>query len=244
MTFYKSDCLEQMKKLASKSIDLIYWNPPFGTTRQKWDEKLNWTDIFTECFRILKNDGNLIIHCSIPFNYELIRKAPCPPTYSWYWDKGSPTLPLIVNYQPLRRVEEILVWKMKKTKYFPQRIGSEERLSGGGYTTNYANNAKKIETRVVKGYCQTHLITMKRKINGFSTRPDEMIELFIKSYTNKGDTVLDPTCYKGLTGKICKKMERKWIGIDKYFEPEKGIVDSESETESETETVPENTIEY
>ena len=58
---------------------------------------------------------------------------------------------------------------------------------------------------------------MNAVVDGFSTRPRELIELMIRSYTKEGDTVLDPTCYRGITGKICKEMKRKWIGIDKYF---------------------------
>lgn len=222
-TFHKADCLTHMRTMEPKSIDLIYWNPPFGTTRQPWDEALDWPSLFAECFRILKDDGNLVIHCSVPFNYTLIRSAPRPPTYSWYWDKGQPTLPLIVNHQPIRRVEEVLVWRMKRTKYFPQRIGDEEYVRGGGYTTAYANNAKKIEQKTVRGKCQTHLITMKRAIDGFSTRSEEMVELFINAYTREGDTILDPTCYKGLTGRVARRMGRNWIGIDKYFEPDQQI---------------------
>ena len=71
--------------------------------------------------------------------------------------------------------------------------------------------------QTVKGYYQRHLITMKSVVDGFSTRPKELIELLISSYTKEGDTILDPTCYRGITGRISKAMGRRWIGIDKYF---------------------------
>jgi DNA modification methylase len=58
---------------------------------------------------------------------------------------------------------------------------------------------------------------MKRMIDGFSTRPVEMIELMINSYTEEGDTILDAFCYRGLSGMVAKRMNRKWIGIDKHF---------------------------
>lgn len=218
-TFYKGDCLEQMKKLDSNIINLIYWNPPYGTTTQKWDEKLDWVNIFKECFRILKNDGMLIIHCSVPFNYTLIKACPINPLYTWYWDKVGTTLPMIANKQPLRHIEEILVWKKKKTTYYPQRIGTEKRIIQTNGISDYYKNGISESKKEVIGKYQTHLITMKRKIDEFSTRPDELIKLFIDSYTKEGDTILDPTCYKGLTGKISKEMNRKWIGIDKYFFP-------------------------
>ena len=75
------------------------------------------------------------------------------------------------------------------------------------------------------GRYQTHLIQMPRKIRGFATRPDALVELFIKSYTDEGDTVLDPTCYQGLSGVIAKRLGRRWIGIDKNFFP-KLLMDS------------------
>ena len=218
-TFYKGDCLENMKRLPDKSVNFIYWNPPFGTTYQTWDECLPWEALFKECFRILKPEGTLAIHCSVPFNYTLIRAAPRMPTYSWYWDKLNPTTPLLAKTQPLRQVEEILVWKNKKTTYYPQRVGTVERTftSSGATDYVYRNTIVPQSPQTVKGYYQRHIIHMKSSVDGFSTRPEELIELMLRSYTKEGDTVLDPTCYKGITGRISKKMNRKWIGIDKYF---------------------------
>jgi DNA modification methylase len=210
--------------IPDKSISFIYFNPPFGTTKQDWDEKLNWKLLFKEFFRVLKDDGVIAIHCSVPFNYVLIRESPIPPNYSWYWKKESITCPLIAKHQPLRNTEEILVWTNKKTKYFPQRVGTEIRQQGGNYEKQkysyYGNGSKQPKQQVIGKY-QTHHIDMPRLIDGYSTRPVEMVELMIKSYTQEGDTILDPTCYKGLTGTVAKRMNRKWIGIDKYFYPTK-----------------------
>jgi DNA modification methylase len=198
-------------------VNLIYVNPPFGTTNNFWDEAQDWPSIFKECFRILTNDGMLVIHCSIPFNYELIRAAPKPPSYSWYWKKDSPTCPLIANHQPLRIVEEILVWKNKKNTYYRQQEGTEARKSTYITKPDYFGETTKKSATMIVGKTRSHFLDMKRHINGFSTRPDEMVDLFIKSYTKPGDTVLDMFCYKGLSSKFCE--DRKWIGIDKYFYP-------------------------
>ena len=218
-TFYKGDCLEWMQRLPDKSINFIYWNPPFGTTRQKWDEELPWEKIFEQCFRILKNDGMLAIHCSVPFNYTLIKAAPKPPLYSWYWDKQNQTTPLLAKTQPLRQVEEILVWKNKKNTYYPQRVGNEVRTFTSDGATDYVQRATLTPQpqQTVIGYYQRHLITMKTVVDGYSTRPEALIELMLRSYSKEGDSVLDPTCYKGITVRICKRMGRKWTGIDKYF---------------------------
>lgn len=224
-TVYIGDNLSIIKsQLKDESVDLIYLNPPFGTTQQSWDERLNWPKLFEEFFRILKPDGVIAIHCSVPFNYLLIREAPKPPTYSWYWLKDNVTNPLLAKHQPLRNTEEILIWTNRRNRYYPQRNGTEKRIVKGGYkkTTNsyYGTSGETVKKEVV-GRLQTHHIEMPRLINGFSTRPSELIELIINSYTQPGDTILDPTCYKGFCGAIAKNMGRKYIGIDKHFMPEK-----------------------
>ena len=220
-TFYRGDIVEQLQRLPTKSIDFIYFNPPFGITAQPWDAKLPWAEVFAECFRVLKTPGTLAIHCSVPFNYTLIRAAPRAPNYSWYWNKRQPTTPLLAKKQPLRCVEEVLVWTQGQ-KYYPQRVGSELRIVKSSAATEYVNAATLTpqDAKEVIGRYQTHYIEMPRKLRGFATRPDEIVELFIKSYTTVGDVVLDPTCYKGLSGRIAVNLNRKWIGIDKNFYPE------------------------
>lgn len=224
-TVYIGDNLTILSsQLKDESIDFIYFNPPFGTTNQSWDERLDWRKLFQQFFRILKPDGILAIHCSVPFNYLLIREAPKPPTYSWYWLKDNVTNPLLANYQPLRNTEEILVWTNRRNRYYPQRNGTEKRIVKGNYkatANSYYKDSYETEAKEVIGKLQTHIIQMPRMIDGFSTRPKELIELMINSYTKPGDTILDPTCYKGLCGVIAKNMGRRYIGIDKYFMPEK-----------------------
>lgn len=216
-TFYRGDIKNILPKLESSSVNLIYIDPPFGTTKQPWDEKLDWSWIFNQFFRILKDDGTIVIHCSIPFNYQLIREAPKPPSYSWYWNKRQTTCPLIANQQPLRCMEEVLVWKKKKTTYYRQQIGNEPRVSATMELTSYYGDAEPRKKTVLYGKTRSHYIEMLRKNDGFSTRPPEIVKLMIDSYSKEGDTILDCFCYKGLS--YTQSTGRKWIGIDKYFIP-------------------------
>ena len=221
--FYKGDVFQNLKRIPDKSIHLLYINPPFGTTQNYWDEKLDWPKLFQEYFRVLRPEGMLVIHCSIPFNYELIRAAPKPPSYSWYWKKESYTAPLLSRVQPRRQVEEILVWKNKTNTYYPQPVGTEVRPTTYMTKNDYYGPTTKTASGTRIGKTRSHLLEMRRNIDGYATRPDEMVELIISSYTKPGDTILDTFCYKGLTGVIAKRMNRKWIGIDKYFFPDKII---------------------
>lgn len=216
--FHSGDSLKLLRsRIPDKSVNLIYIDPPFGTTRQYWDESLDWSAYFKEFFRVLKDDGMIVIHCSIPFNYELIRAAPKPPLYSWYWVKEGPTCPLIANHQPLRQVEEILVWKKKKTTYYRQQIGGEVRESSWMKVNDYYGKNVTAKKTVIRGKTRTNFLQMKRSTDGFSTRPEEMVKLMIDSYTKKGDVILDCFCYQGLS--YTQSEGRKWIGMDKHFFP-------------------------
>ena len=217
--FYKGDVFAMIgAHVRDKSVDLIYIDPPFGTTQNWWDSKLDWVALFKEFFRVLKDSGMLVIHCSVPFNYELIRAAPKPPSYSWYWDKGQCTNHLNSNNQPLRRVEEILVWKNKKTTYYRQQIGDEERVQTWNMEAcSYYRPVRKGFT-ALKGKTRSNLIQMKRDTKGFSTRPAELVKLMIDSYSKPGDVVLDCFCYKGLS--YTQSEGRRWIGIDLNFVPD------------------------
>lgn len=210
------DNLEYCKTVEDNTIDLIYFNPPFGTIEQDWDKPLKWEELFNEMERIIKPDGNIVIHCSIPFTYDLIRIR--KPKYHWVWDKQTTGTPFLAKIQPMRNTEEILVYHKpsNKGRYYPQMEGDEERIIRGGnskYWGGRMNKGKKYAS-VVKGKYPKHLISFKRKVEGLSTRPIELIEYIVKTYTKEDDTVLDLTCYKGLTGKVCERIERKYIGVD------------------------------
>lgn len=208
------DNLNFIKTLDNDSIDLIYFNPPYGTTEQPWDKPLNWKELFQQMNRVIKPKGNIVIHCSIPFTYDLIREK--KPKYHWVWNKMAIGSPFLAKKQPLRNVEEILVYHKNKCSgvYYPQMIGDEITISRGGKSKYYGSRHDLNYRKELKGHYPKQLITYNRKIDGFSTRPPELIEFIVKSYTKETDIVLDLTCYKGLSGDICEKINRRWIGVD------------------------------
>lgn len=217
-TFHKGDALEVMHTFPSHSFDLIYTNPPFdGATQNAWDTVIDWPVFFAEADRLLRPTGNLVLHCSVPFNYRLIRDAPRPPSYSWYWHKENTTCPFLARMQPLRNTEEILVWRGAKGVYYPQRVGTETRTFRSDGASSYYGASRKLDPKTVQGRYQTHHLDMAREIDGFSTRPRAMIRLLYDSYSRAGDRVLDPFCNNALSATCCPG--RDWVGIDLFHEP-------------------------
>ena len=121
--YIEGDIHQVIKTLDDNSIDFIYTDPPFATTKAKWDKPLNWEELFKDMWRVLKPDGIICLYASIPFTYELIKYE--RPKYHYSWKKNNSTGFLQSKRQPLRQMEEIFIYYKKTGTYNPQMIGSE-----------------------------------------------------------------------------------------------------------------------
>ena len=72
ITIYNADCREILPQLDINSIDLLYFNPPFGITDASWDKGLDWNILWTDIWKILKERGVVALHSSIPFTFDLV----------------------------------------------------------------------------------------------------------------------------------------------------------------------------
>ena len=217
MNIITGDIHEEIVKLETNSINLIYTNPPFNTTENKWDKAIDWKMLFKEMWRVLKPNGKIILHCSIPFTYELINIE--KPRFHYIWIKDKPTNFFHAKNQPLRIQEEILVFYKKLGTYNPQMIGDKFYKKGtAGKSDYYGSRGENVKyedkTDGHFGKYPNNVLYYPRHVRGFSTRPDELVDYFIKTYSNEEDTILDITCYNYLTGVRSIKLNRKYIGID------------------------------
>jgi len=216
MEIIQGDIHDEILKIKSNSINCIYTDPPFNTTNNSWDKKLNWKFLFSEMWRVLTPNGVIILHSSIPFTYELISTE--KPKYHYVWVKDRSTNFFHAKNQPLRKEEEILIYYKKQPTYNPQMIGDKfYKKSSAGKSTYYGSRGENKKFEKNEGHIgqyPTNVLYYDRKIDGFSTRHPEMIDYFIKTYTNEDDTILDLTCYNFITGKRAVILKRKYIGID------------------------------
>ncbi len=217
ITLYNKDCLECILELETDSIDFIYFNPPYGTTNCDYDTALNWEGLWPEIWRVLKPKGVVAIHASIPFNYKLASTQYKHLKYNWYWDKMCvPTGHLFASRQPMRMIEEVLIFYKNFGTYNPQMILKDKpvTIKGHNNSSHYYGAKPEIETKTYTHSYPTHLIKMKRRQHKFSTRPIALCEYFIKTYTNENDTILDLTCSDGQSALACRNLKRKYIGND------------------------------
>lgn len=216
---YLGDCLQIMKKISDKSIDFILADLPYGNTWQKWDEIIDFNLLWKEYNRISK--GAVALFSSGHFTTKLIQSNIKEYKYSWYWIKNNKGNYLNAKYQPMRQVEMINLFN--KHPYYPQGLkplkSKRGRGGGAGITLqNYSNEWVQEKT----GYPSDVLYydLDKEKLHP-TQKPVALLEYLIKTYTLKGQTVLDNTMGSGGTGLACKNLERKFIGIEqneRYFE--------------------------
>ena len=88
---YQSDTLSLLSRLPSGSCDVCYTNPPFAITNAKWDQALPWDALWPQIWRVLKPKGVVVLHCSMPFTYDLILSQRQHLRYSYVWKKNNST---------------------------------------------------------------------------------------------------------------------------------------------------------
>mgnify|MGYP001607592041 CR=1 FL=1 len=223
------DCHEVVKDIETDSINLLYTNPPFGITNAEWDKSLNWESLWPEIWRVLKPNGAVVIHSSMPFTFDLVSSQREFFKYNYVWVKNIATGFFMADKQPLRKHEDICVFYKNPPTYNPQMIGKEfhkkrivkhggseeywgksEHKGNWGYETEEGGHTGRFPSTVIK------FNTKKSKANteDAQTNSMEMIGFFIKTYSNENDTVLDLCSYKGDRAIMCKQLKRNYIGIE------------------------------
>lgn len=224
------DCLDVMKDIPDKSIDMILCDLPYGTTDCKWDVIIPFDKLWEQYKRIIKDNGAIVLFGSQPFTSTLVTSNIKMFKYSLVWDKTRGSNFQTARFQPMKSHEDILVYGKKKVKYNPQY------WYGKPYTIKERERKSKIEG--INGSASSFMsatisedgrryplsiITFKRDGDRIhpTQKPIALFEYLIKTYTNEGDLVLDNCAGSGTTGIACLNTNRNYILIEKdeiYYE--------------------------
>lgn len=115
------DCLELMKDIPDKSIDMILCDLPYGTTACKWDTIIPFEPLWEQYKRVIKDNGAIVLTASQPFTSALVMSNVDYFKYNFVWIKPQGVDPFMAKIRPLNNIEDVLIFSKGKTNYFPQK---------------------------------------------------------------------------------------------------------------------------
>lgn len=213
------DCLVGMQQIPNKSIDMILCDLPYGTTRNKWDSVIDLEKLWNLYERIIKDSGAIVLTAQTPFDKVLGTSNLKLLKYEWIWKKTQGTGFLNAEKMPLKNHENILVFYKKLPDYNPQmRKGFEPYIAKkGGHGSNYGADYGAVTVSDGERYPLSVLEFAKdtQKVAIHPTqKPVALFEYLIKTYTKKGETVLDNCMGSGTTAIAAINTERNFIGFE------------------------------
>ena len=224
---YNEDCLEGMKKIEDKSIDMILCDLPYGTTQCKWDTVIPFEALWEQYRRLIKNSGVIALFGSEPFTSRLICSNLKEFKYNWIWQKNKCTGFLNAKKQPLNDHETISVFYKKQCTYNPQMTTAEKVYKRGFVVRDKDKNIQQSDNYgEQKSFLQVdNGLRYPKRIQYFDNnftrdqlhptqKPVPLFEYLIKTYTNEGETVLDNCMGSGTTAVACINTNRNYIGFE------------------------------
>ena len=223
------DCLELMKGVPDGSIDMILCDLPYGTTDCKWDSVIPFESLWEQYNRLIKDNGAIVLFGSEPFSSALRMSNLTMYKYDWVWDKVQGANFLNVKYQPLKNIENIMVFskaritngKRQPIKYNPQGVVENNivKTNSSDYTGTFSSSSIKKGKQYMTtgtGYPKCIIQFTKDKSGLHPTqKPVALLEYLIKTYTNEGEIVLDNCMGSGSTCVACVNTNRHYIGFEK-----------------------------
>ena len=235
-TIIQGDCIEQLRKIPDKSVDLVFADPPYNlqlggdllrpdnskvdAVDDHWDQFASFKayDDFTkawmaECQRVLKDDGALWV---IGSYHNIFRVGVVLQDLGFWilndvvWRKSNP----MPNFKGTRfaNAHETLIWAAKSR-------GAKR------YTFNYDAMKMANDEVQMRSDWTLPLCTGEERIKGAdghkahpTQKPEALLYRVILTSTRPGDVILDPFFGVGTTGAAAKRLGRRFIGIERESE--------------------------
>ena len=201
------DCLEVLKEIPDKSIDLVLTDPPYNasnsniscndkhykTLNEDWDKGFVAKDFLDLCYDKLKHNGSMIVFCSYHTLVQYLTYDKLKIQQIIHWVKTNPFPAIAKVYTPN---VEYAVWFVKGSPYTFNKKFAEQNI---------------IYTNICQGEERTKHPTQK---------PLDLWAKLLQVHSNEGDVVLDPFSGSGTTAIACHRMNRHFICIEQdgaYF---------------------------
>jgi DNA modification methylase len=212
------DCLDLLADVPAASIDMVFLDLPYGTTRNKWDSLVDLERLWPELIRVTSPDSPLVFTAQQPFTSALLMSKPELFRHHWVWEKTHATGHLNAKRAPMKAHEDVLVFSRKAPRYRPQKTqgharkvssaasqGSTRESTSWGKFDPHSYDSTERYPRTV----QTFAMDKQKSALHPTQKPVALLEYLIRTYSDKGQTVLDPTAGSATTGVAAFNTGRK-----------------------------------
>lgn len=227
----QGDCIEVMQNLDSKSVDVIFADPPYNLELKKELKRpdgSHYDDLLEQTWDKFSNleEYEHFTEQWLSQVKRLMKKK------SSLWVSGSYHNLFIVGHYLLKLEFEILnhiVWI--KDNPVPQFSGTRfcqshesliwAKLKGGTHYFNYQQLKRENGNKQLRADWYLPTLRDDEKMFGENGRvnqaqkPEHLLYRIIVASSKKGDLILDPFCGTGTTGKVATELGRQFIGIEK-----------------------------
>lgn len=205
ITDFPYGCLRQDHKFGPRTVQ---------TERNLWDTPVD-LELFWNTIRRWKNINVVISTAKMPFTAQLVQSNTIWFWHSLVWEKSKATGFLNAKKQPLRAHEDIVLFKKyKHATYNPQMTQGKPYDKAGKINESGFRYPRSVL------YFKTAEAEEGKALHP-TQKPVGLMEYLIKTYTNEGDTVIDPCMGSGTTGVACMNCGRNFIGFERdehFFE--------------------------
>lgn len=241
------DCLEVMQDLIDQGVkvDAVICDPPFGTTKCKWDTIIPLDQMWLKIENLCAVNTPKLIFGQDPFSSHLRISNINQYRYDWIWEKDKGANWMFANKQPMKVHELVSVFYKNQPIYNPQKTLNPKGTSKRHLSKNPSKITANVREVMGDSWKETKMDDIQnyhgknyepdkllpRSIQYFAResrgkvhptqKPVALMEYLIKTYTNEGDVVLDFAMGSGTTCLAAKNLNRQYIGIEKekeYFD--------------------------
>ena len=243
ITLYNGDCMEVMKDIPDKSVDMVLCDLPYGVTQNKDDIMIAPIKLWEQYWRIAKPNAPIVLFGQDKFT-AVMMLSDKNHKYNLIWDKVLTSGFLNANRMPLRSHEDIMVFYRKQPIYNPQKVKGKPNHSKGKPKEIVNNNYGAfdfVDNKEILGdmkhpksiltFEKTHPSIAKHR----TEKPIALLEWLINTYTNENMVVMDNTMGSGSTGVASLNLNRKFIGIEideQYFKIAKTRIENTAITKT------------
>lgn len=211
ITLYHDDCMNVFKNIPDNSIDLVVTDPPYKVISGGKPHKKGQPSGM-----LSKNDGKI-------FKYNNIKPEVWMPEVYRVLKEGTHCYIMTntINLEDYLRIarecgfglHNVLSWE--KNNCTPSRW----YMKNGEFTLFLRKGKAKAINNPGSKMIHSFDNIIGNKVHP-TEKPVELMKFYIENSSSVGDIVLDPFMGSNSTGRACRELDRKFIGIeidDEYF---------------------------